>query len=98
MSKRVQIAFDLDTNKLKDVYTKATGKTYTSAYKDIENFMISNEYEHRQGSVYHSLENKTRIEVVRDIKLFQKENLQNMFQQYNQKHPPVKHKQKGRER
>lgn len=26
------------------------------------------------------------------------ENLQNMFQQYNQKHPPVKHKQKGRER
>ena len=35
MSKRVQIAFDLDTNKLKDVYTKATGKTYTSAYKDI---------------------------------------------------------------
>lgn len=55
MSKRVQIAFDLDTNKLKDVYTKATGKTYTSAYKDIENFMISNEYEHRQGSVYHSL-------------------------------------------
>lgn len=32
MSKRVQIAFDLDTNKLKDVYTKATGKTYTSAH------------------------------------------------------------------
>lgn len=46
MSRRVQIAFDLDTNKLKDVYTKATGKTYTSAYKDIEKFMISKGYEH----------------------------------------------------
>ena len=56
MSRRVQIAFDLDTNKLKDVYTKATGKTYTSAYKDIEKFMISKGYEHRQGSVYHSTE------------------------------------------
>ena len=146
MSRRVQIAFDLDTNKLKDVYTKATGKTYTSAYKDIENFMISKGYEHRQGSVYHSIKNKTRLRVVRDIKLFQKENLwfqecinrldygelnkvhdllpeikdgkqlrneknveinplekgqenlQNMFQQYNQKHPPVKHKHKGIER
>ena len=130
MSKRVQIAFDLDTNKLKDVYTKATGKTYTSAYKDIENFMISNEYEHRQGSVYHSLENnlwfqecinrldygelnkvhdllpevkdgeQRRNEKNVEINPLEKgqENLQNMFQQYNQKHPPVKHKQKGRER
>lgn len=146
MSRRVQITFDLDTNKLKDVYTKATGKTYTSAYKDIEKFMISKGYEHRQGSVYHSTEKKTRLEVVRDIKGLQKgnvwfqdcinrldygelnnvhdllpeirnemqlrseksveinplekgqENLQNMFQQYNQKHPPLKHKQKGRER
>ena len=108
--------------------------------------MISKGYEHRQGSVYHSTEKKTRLEVVRDIKGLQKgnvwfqdcinrldygelnnvhdllpeirnemqlrseksveinplekgqENLQNMFQQYNQKHPPLKHKQKGRER
>lgn len=75
MSRRVQIAFDLDTNKLKNVYTKETGKTYTSAYKDIEKFMISKGYKHRQGSVYHSIKNKTRLRVVRDIKLFQNENL-----------------------
>lgn len=75
MSKRVQIAFDLDTNKLKDLYTKSTGKTFTGAYKDIENYMISKGYEHRQGSVYHSIEKKTRLRVVRDIKKFQKENI-----------------------
>ena len=146
MSKRVQIAFDLDTNKLKEVYTRMTQNSYTNAYKDIQKYMLSKGYEHRQGSVYHSIKSKTRLRVVRDIKDFQKENawfqecvnkldyglleevhdllpevkkdlkpikdksleqnplekgeavMQDMFRQYNEKHPQKRKIYKGLER
>ena len=58
MSNPVQIAFDLDMNKLQKVYSLQTGKNYTNAYYDIRKFMTSKGYEHRQGSVYHSIVDK----------------------------------------
>lgn len=45
------IAFDLDTNRLKDYYDD-----YTKAYKDIRHFMEQNGFTHRQGSVYDSIQ------------------------------------------
>ena len=74
MSNPVQIAFDLDMNKLQKVYSLQTGKNYTNAYYDIRKFMTSKGYEHRQGSVYHSIVEKTRLNVVRDIHEFQENN------------------------
>lgn len=69
MSSRVQIAFDLNVKRLKEIYTKSTGKSYTNAYNEIKKFMTARGYEHRQGSVYHSTTQKTRIEVTNDVKL-----------------------------
>ena len=37
-SKRKAINFDLDTKKLKEVYTVQTGKVYTNAYEDLKKF------------------------------------------------------------
>lgn len=52
--------FDLDTNKLKELYPN---KSYTQAYKDIKNFLLKNGFEHRQGSGYISKENMSELEV-----------------------------------
>ena len=46
------INFDLDTKKLKDIYSKQTKKAYNTAYSDIESFMLDNQFTHRQGSGY----------------------------------------------
>lgn len=72
MPARIQLAFDLDTNKLKDVYTSMTGKEYTRAYYEIRAFLKVRGYEHKQGSVYHSIEPKTRFSLLLDIKLLQR--------------------------
>lgn len=53
--------FDLDTNKLKQYYPK---KDYTRAYKDIEKFLVSRGFEHRQGSAYIS---KMSIDIVKNL-------------------------------
>lgn len=51
-SKRKAINFDLDTKKLKEVYTVQTGKVYTNAYEDLKRFFKSKGFEWRQGSGY----------------------------------------------
>lgn len=38
------INFDLDTKKLKDIYSKQTKKAYNTAYSDIESFMLDNQF------------------------------------------------------
>jgi virulence-associated protein VapD len=43
------IAFDLDTEILKDLYP---GPSWNNAYSDIRRFLESNGFEHKQGSVY----------------------------------------------
>lgn len=50
MSKgRKQVAFDLDTNQLKRFYP---GAHWNNAYRDIKSFMIKNNFQWEQGSVY----------------------------------------------
>lgn len=60
---RKQIAFDLKQDDLKAFYPKpkviVNPQYYKKAYKDIKNFMLSHEFQHRQGSVYVS-ENKLK--------------------------------------
>lgn len=73
MSKRVQLAFDLKERKLKEIYSVQTERHYTHAYKDLRKFLEIRGYEHRQGSVYHSLEGKTRGEILTDLKILQQE-------------------------
>ncbi len=55
-----QISFDLDTNNLKKYYPKPKDSVsedyYKKAYKDIQDFMLKNDFEHRQGSIYVSKE------------------------------------------
>ena len=58
------INFDLDTNKLKEVYPK----TYTNAYYDIRRYLEDIGYLHRQGSGYISVYVKTFAEVEQDLK------------------------------
>ncbi len=48
---RKQIAFDLDTNSLKIYYPD---EHWQNAYRDIRNFMNSNDFQWAQGSVYTS--------------------------------------------
>lgn len=43
------VLFDLDTNCLDDNYD---GTSYNNAYKQIKNYMLSNGFEWKQGSVY----------------------------------------------
>lgn len=59
------INFDLDTNKLKEVYPN---KSYTQAYDDIKRFLTKNGFEHRQGSGYISKEDMTTLEVSDTLK------------------------------
>lgn len=70
---RIQIAFDMDTKKLKDIYSSQSGKDYTNAYSEIRSTMTNMGYEHAQGSVYHSLEAKSRMDVLTDTKQLMKE-------------------------
>ena len=63
--------FDLDTNKLKELYPN---KSYTQAYKDIKDFLLKNGFEHRQGSGYISKEDMSELKVVSIIKDLNKNN------------------------
>lgn len=58
------INFDLDTNALKEYYTKSTGKPYNNAYYEIKSFMVKNGFEHRQGSGYVSAEKITSSNII----------------------------------
>lgn len=60
------IEFDLDTNGLREYYTN-----YTQAYDDIGRFMRRHGFEHRQGSVYNSMQKILEtdiIDLVEDLK------------------------------
>ena len=57
--------FDLDTNKLKEIYPN---KSYTQAYSDIKSFLVKNDFEHTQGSGYISKEDMSELKVVSIIK------------------------------
>ena len=61
---KVSIYFDMDTHKLED----SLGKSWRNAYTDIRNFMESKDYEHVQGSVYHSKQEREYADVAMDIK------------------------------
>ncbi len=62
-----QISFDLDTNNLKKYYPRPKESInedyYKKAYKDIKDFMIKNDFEHRQGSVYVSKQKLSYVNV-----------------------------------
>lgn len=62
-----QIAFDLKIASLKEHYPKpeqtSNEQYYYYAYNDIRSFMENNGFEHRQGSVYDSVNKLTRTEV-----------------------------------
>lgn len=60
---RLQIAFDIDTK----VCRKILGKNYNKVYKDIRVFMENKGFEHRQGSVYHSIEPMMRAKATETI-------------------------------
>ncbi|WP_052212515.1 hypothetical protein [Anaerovibrio lipolyticus] len=66
---KIQIAFDIDTK----VCRKILGKNYNKIYKDIQTFMENQGFEHRQGSVYHSINPITRIKTNGIIKNLIKE-------------------------
>lgn len=55
-----QIAFDLCQESLKKYYPLS----YTQAYYEIRRFMKSHSFEHRQSSVYVSLDKLTTLDVV----------------------------------
>lgn len=46
------IHFDFDTEKLKEIYPN---KHYTQAYDDVQRFLTTHEFEHRQYSGYKSI-------------------------------------------
>lgn len=62
-TKRKQIAFDLDTNVLKQIF----GANYTKAYDDIGRF-LKDDFDHIQGSVYISKKPMTNMYVFHYIK------------------------------
>lgn len=68
---RVSIYFDLDTKKLREIYEKEKGISYINAYLDIRRYMEREGYAHEQGSVYHSINEKTDMDVIRCITYFQ---------------------------
>ncbi len=71
---RKAINFDLDTKKLKEIYSAKTGKPYNKAYDEIKKFMKENGFSHRQGSGYISKVSMSDIEMVAFI-----DKLQNKF-------------------
>ncbi len=70
---RVSVYFDLDVKALKKIYEPASGHDYTNAYHEIRSFMKKEGYEHEQGSVYHSVGEKNRSDVIRTIQGLQDE-------------------------
>ncbi|WP_407396701.1 hypothetical protein [Anaerovibrio sp.] len=66
---KIQIAFDIDTK----VCRKILGKNYNKIYKDIQIFMEDHGFEHRQGSVYHSINPIKRMKINGIIKKLIKE-------------------------
>lgn len=70
---RVSVYFDLDVESLKRIYEPMSGHNYTNAYHEIRSFMKKEGYEHEQGSVYHSVGEKDRSEVIRTIQGLQDE-------------------------
>ncbi len=68
---RKQITFDLQQAALKKHYPRKpltlNPQFYKKAYRDIQGFMIRNGFEHRQYSVYTSVEKMTVADVVRLI-------------------------------
>lgn len=65
---RKQITFDLSDRKLKEFYPKPNTtfnpKYHNKAWSDISRFMKKNGFEHRQRSVYASINPMTRAEVL----------------------------------
>ncbi len=53
------IEFDLDTNGLREYYA-----SYTQAYDDIGRFMRRHGFEHRQGSVYNSMQKILETDII----------------------------------
>ncbi|HKM19174.1 MAG TPA: VapD family protein, partial [Aliarcobacter sp.] len=66
------INFDLDTNKLKEIYPN---KSYTQAYDDIKKFLTKNGFEHRQGSGNISKEEMKISQVVKIIQGLNKKHI-----------------------
>lgn len=64
------VVFDLDTNCLNECYE---GTTYHGAYKQIRDFMLSNGFEHTQGSVYFGDKNIDAVKCVLAIQRLSKE-------------------------
>lgn len=64
---RVSVYFDLNVESLKSIYEPMSGHDYTNAYHEIRSFMEKEGYEHEQGSVYHSVSEKDRNDVVRTV-------------------------------
>ena len=75
------INFDLDTNALKEHYTKSTGKPYNNAYYEIKSFMNKNGFEHRQGSGYVSVSKINSADIY--------DTIQNLSTKYNWLHKCV---------
>lgn len=76
------------------------GKKYEECKEDERAILVADENGRAKTTEALAYGEQRRNEKNVEINPLEKgqENLQNMFQQYNQKHPPVKHKQKGRER
>lgn len=70
---RVSVYFDLDVQALKNIYEPSSGHDYTNAYHEIRSFMKKEGYEYEQGSVYHSVSEKDRSDVIRTVKALQDE-------------------------
>ena len=60
--------FDLDTKKLKEVYSAQTGKKYTTAYEDLKKALRSEGFDWRQGSGYISREPLSKADVSSIVK------------------------------
>jgi virulence-associated protein VapD len=65
---RKQITFDLHQESLKQHYphqeSPQNAQYYKKAYRDIQRFMTANGFEHRQYSVYTSIDRLTTLDVV----------------------------------
>lgn len=68
------ISFDLEQKALDKYYSKSR----RNAYRELGNFLYQNGYEHREGSVYHSIKNQKPIEFF------------NMIEELNKQLPWVK--------
>ena len=69
--KRKAINFDLDTNKLKEIYATEEKKKFTQAYFEIKKFMKENGFSHRQGSGYISNNPMSDTDMAKFIKKLQ---------------------------